>query len=70
MGMPKTKADCDREIAYLKDRIEKHKEELARAKARPGNGFDTRSVQGSCKDEIERCKKKIKALQEHKKTLK
>lgn len=70
MGMPKTKADCEREIAYLKDRIDKHKEALARSKARHGNGFDTRSEQGSLKDEIENCKKRIKSLQEHKKTLK
>ena len=70
MGMPKTKAECDREIAYLKDRIEKHKEELARAKARHGNGFNTTTLQGQCKDEIESCKRKIKSLQEHKKTLK
>lgn len=70
MGMPKTKAECDKEIAYLKDRIEKHKEALARSKARHGNGFDTRSEQGSLKDEIENCKKRIKSLQEHKKTLK
>ena len=70
MGMPKTKAECDKEIARLKDQIESKKEALARSKARHGNGFDTRSEQGSLKDEIENCKKRIKSLQEHKKTLK
>ena len=70
MGMPKTKADCDKEIARLKDRIEQKKEVLAQAKANHRPGWDTRSVQMSCKDEIETCKKQIKSLQEHKKTLK
>ena len=70
MGMPKTKADCDKEIARLKKTIEDKKKVLAQAKANHGPGWDTRSVQGSCKDEIDRCTKQIKSLQEHKKTLK
>lgn len=70
MGMPKTKADCEREIARLKETIEEKKEALARAKANHKPGWDTRSAQMSIKDEIETCKKKIKQLQDHKKTLK
>lgn len=70
MGMPKTKAECDREIARLKKVIEDKTRVLAQAKANHGPGWNTTSVQMSCKDEIERCKKQIKALQERKKTLK
>lgn len=70
MGMPKTKADCDAEIARLKKTIEEQKEVLARAKANHKPGWDTRSVQIHAKDEIEFCKRKIKQLQDHKKSLK
>ena len=70
MGMPKTKADCDREIARLKGRIESCKAELARAKERQGPGWNTTTVQGQMRDEIASCKKKIAQLQAQKKTLK
>ena len=69
-GTPKTKADYDKEIARLKKVIEDKTRVLAQAKANHGPGWNTTSVQMSCKYEIERCKQKIKALQEHKKALK
>lgn len=65
-----TKADCDREIARLQKVIDDKTKVLAQAKANHGHGWDTTSVQMSCKDEIERCKKQINSLQKQKKTLK
>ena len=68
-GTPKTKAECDREIARLRKVIEDKTKVLAQAKANHRPGWNTTSVQMSCKDEIERCKKQINALQERRKNL-
>ena len=68
--MVMTTADCDREIARLQKVIDDKTKVLAQAKANHGPGWNTTSVQMSCKDEIERCKKQINSLQKQKKSLK
>ena len=68
--MGKTRADCDKEIARLKGRIEILNAALARAKEQHGhNGVNTLTQQGQFRDEIAYCKKQIYALQAEKKGI-
>jgi hypothetical protein len=68
MGMPKTKADCDREIASLKRDLEKEKEGMAIAKLYKNPGW--KEIVAHKQSQIAQIKGKIASLQAHKKTLK
>lgn len=68
MGMPKTKADCDREIAHLKAEIERNKANIAIYKARKNSGWQNAVAQAQ--GNIAYCKQKIAGLQAQKKSLK
>ena len=61
MGMPSTKADCDKRIAQLKRNIAGYQ-----AKIKGNNGYD-KDYMREC---IAKCKAEIAELQAHKKTLK
>ena len=75
--MPKTKADYDQEIEYLRKRIENQKVVIANVKkakadaiAHHGERINIDAVLGDAKTEIDYCQRKIKRLQEMKKSLK
>ena len=68
MGMPKTKADCEREIAHLKGEIERNKANIAIYKAHKDAGWQNAVAQAQ--GNIAQCKQKIAGLQAHKKSLK
>lgn len=65
MGMPKTKADCDKAIARTEGEIAQFKAKLAEAK-RGKNGYNTGSLESIIADK----KAFIAKLKAHKKTLK
>lgn len=68
MGMPKTKADCDMEIARLKRELENQKAGIAIAKTYKNPGW--KEIVAHKQSEIACIKGKIASLQAHKKTLK
>ena len=73
MGMgPKTKAECDRQIARAEERLAWYKGIYEEMKARPdkGNGGYSRSAIASAKADVERCKGEVKSLKALRKTLK
>lgn len=65
MGMPKTRADCDKAIARAEGEIARLKAKLAEA-TRGKNGYNT----GSLESGIAEKKAFIAELKAHKKTLK
>ena len=65
MGMPKTKADCEKAIARAESDIARIKALLAEAK-RGKNGYNT----GTLENQIAEKKAYIAELKAHKKTLK
>ena len=68
MGMPKTKADCDEQIARLEGDVEGWKSKLADVKNRKDAGWKTAA--GHYQDMIAKKKAEIAKLKAHKKTLK
>jgi len=68
MGMPKTKAECDKQIAYLEGDVEGWKAKLADVKSRKNAGWQT--VAGHYQDMIAKKKAEIAKLKAHRKSLK
>ena len=68
MGMPKTKAECESDIAHLKREIEGYKARIATAKVQKNPGWQ--NVVAQANGQIAYCKGKIAQLQAHKKSLK
>lgn len=62
MGMPKTKADCDMEIARLKG-------EIAQCRAKIP-AYKSNDMKNAARQRIASCQQRIAYLQAHKKTLK
>ena len=65
---PKTKADCDRDIARLEQTVASRKQSYEFMKARPLNY--TKETVAAEKGKIERLKGEIKSLKALRKTLK
>lgn len=74
MGMgPKTKAECDREIARAEEELAWRKTIYEKMKAHPltpGNGGYTRGGIAAAKADVETAKGKVKSLKALRKTLK
>lgn len=68
MGMPKTKAECDSEIALLKRDLENQKAGIDIAKTYKNPGW--KEIVAAKKAEIARIKGKIAQLQAQRKSLK
>lgn len=75
MGMgPKTKAECDREIARAEENLALRKSQYEKMKAAPlipgKNGGYTRAGIAAAKADVERLKGEVKSLKALRKTLK